>query len=174
MWREPVHCSLFFQYRHNTCTIPWPNHTHRTHDSFYAGTLIGARYQCAIRKLYRSSRSTSHRSSIEWRPLLASNQHIPDSLTRFKISSESLNGISGWIAFGTYHSCLNGRINVCLSRLSLKFLRDDSVNVGHYCNTAADFCSSVRLLHSSVGVGLPRSSDTADYSRNEMGICGRG
>ena len=30
-----------------------------------------------------------------WRPLLDSNQHIPDSLTRFKISSESLNGISG-------------------------------------------------------------------------------
>ena len=46
-------------------------------------------------------------------------------------------------------------LNVCLSRLSLKFLRDDSVNVGHYCNTAADFCSSVRLLHSSVGVGFP-------------------
>ena len=61
-------------------------------------------------------------------------------------------------------------MDVCLSRLSLKFLRDDSVNVGHYCNTAADFCSSVRLLHSSVGVGFPRSSDTADYSRNEMGM----
>ena len=64
-------------------------------------------------------------------------------------------------------------MDVCLSRLSLKFLRDDSVNVGHYYNTAADFCSSVRLLHSSVGVGIPRSSDTADYSRNEMGMIER-
>ena len=45
-------------------------------------------------------------------------------------------------------------MNVCLSRLSLKFLRDDSVNVGHLSNTAADFCSPVRLLHSSVGVGF--------------------
>ena len=44
-------------------------------------------------------------------------------------------------------------MDVCLSRLSLKFLRDGSVNVGHLSNTAADFCSSVRLLHSSVGVG---------------------
>ena len=61
-------------------------------------------------------------------------------------------------------------MNVCLSRLSLKFLRDGSVNVGHLSNTAADFCSSVRLLHSSVGVGFPRSSDTADYSRNKMGM----
>ena len=62
------------------------------------------------------------------------------------------------------------KLNVCLSRLSLKFLRDGSVNVGHLSNTAADFCSPVRLLHSSVGVGFPRSSDTADYSRNEMGM----
>ena len=61
-------------------------------------------------------------------------------------------------------------MDVCLSRLSLKFLRDGSVNVGHLSNTAADFCSSVRLLHSSVRVGFPRSSDTADYSRNEMGM----
>ena len=61
-------------------------------------------------------------------------------------------------------------MDVCLSRLSLKFLRDGSVNVGHLSNTAADFCSSVRLLHSSVGVGFPRSSDTAAYSRNEMGL----
>lgn len=45
-------------------------------------------------------------------------------------------------------------MNVCLSRLSLKFLRDGSVNVGHLSNTAADFCSPVRLLHSSVGVGF--------------------
>ena len=28
----------------------------------------------------------------------------------------------------------------------------------------------MRLLRSSVGVGFPRSSDTADYSRNEMGM----
>ena len=59
-------------------------------------------------------------------------------------------------------------MDVCLSRLSLKFLRDGSVNVGHLSNTAADFCSPVRLLHSSVGVGFPRSPDKADYSRNEM------
>ena len=70
VWREPVHCSLFFQYRHDTCTMLRPNHTHRTQGSLYAGTLIGARYQCAIRKLYRSSRSTSHRSSIEYSPRL--------------------------------------------------------------------------------------------------------
>lgn len=65
-WCEPVHCSLFFQYHHDTCTIAEPNHTYRTHFSFYAGTLIGALPQCVIRKLYRSSRSTSHRSSIEY------------------------------------------------------------------------------------------------------------
>ena len=59
-------------------------------------------------------------------------------------------------------------INVCLSRLSLKFLRDDSVNVGHLYNTAADFCSSVRELHSSVGGGFPRSPVWAGCSRNEM------
>ena len=75
-------------------------------------------------------------------------------LNSFKVPSESLNGISGQTAFGTCHSCLNEQMDVCLSRLSLKFLRDGSVNVGHYCNTAADFCSSVRLLHSSVGVGF--------------------
>ena len=69
VWCEPVHCSLFFQYHHDTCTIAEPNHTHRTHFSFYAGTLIGALPQCAIRKLYRSSRSTSHRSSLECSPL---------------------------------------------------------------------------------------------------------
>ena len=80
-WCEPVHCSLFFQYHHDTCTTAEPNHIYRTHFSFYAGTLIEALPQCAIRKLYRSSRSTSHRSSIEWRPLLGLNQHIPDSLT---------------------------------------------------------------------------------------------
>ena len=48
---------------------------------------------------------------------------------------------------------LHTHMDVCLSRLSLKFLRDGSVNVGHLFNTAADFCSPVRLLHSSVGVG---------------------
>ena len=67
-WCEPVHCSLFFQYHHDTCTIAEPNHTYRTHFSFYAGTLIVALPQCVIRKLYRSSRSTSHRSSIECFP----------------------------------------------------------------------------------------------------------
>ena len=65
VWCEPVHCSLFFQYHHDTCTIAEPNHIYRTHFSFYAGTLIGALPQCVIRKLYRSSRSTSHGSSIE-------------------------------------------------------------------------------------------------------------
>ena len=50
-------------------------------------------------------------------------------------------------------SGLRIHMNVCLSRLSLKFLRDDSVNVGHIYNTATDFCSSVRELRSSVGVG---------------------
>ena len=69
VWRGPVHCSLFFQHRHDACTIAGPNHTYRTHFSFYAGTLIGALPQCAIRKLYRSSRSTSHRSNIEFFPL---------------------------------------------------------------------------------------------------------
>lgn len=63
--------------------------------------------------------------------------------------------------------CYPIHINVCLSRLSLKFLRDGSVNVGHYCNTETDFCSSMRLLHSSVGVGFPRSPDKASYSHNE-------
>lgn len=63
--------------------------------------------------------------------------------------------------------CYPIHINVCLSRLSLKFLRDGSVNVGHLSNTAADFCSPVRLLHSSVGVGFPRSPDKAGYSHNE-------
>lgn len=67
-WCEPVHCSLFFQYHHDTCTIAEPNHTYRTHFSFYAGTLIEVLPQCAIRKLYRSSRSTSHRFSIECFP----------------------------------------------------------------------------------------------------------
>ena len=51
-----------------------PNHTHRTHVLFYAGTLIGALPQCAIRKLYRSSRSTSHRSSFECSPFPDSNR----------------------------------------------------------------------------------------------------
>ena len=74
VWCEPVHCSLFFQYHHDTCTIAEPNHIYRTHFSFYAGTLIGALPQCVIRKLYRSSRSTSHGSSIECSPLPDSNR----------------------------------------------------------------------------------------------------
>ena len=45
VWREPVHCSLFFQHRHDACTMLQSNHTHRTHVLFYAGTLIGARCQ---------------------------------------------------------------------------------------------------------------------------------
>ena len=73
MWCEPVHCSLFFQRHHNACTIVEPNHTYRTHFSFYAGTLIEALPQCVIRKLYRSSRSTSHRSGIECSPSPDSN-----------------------------------------------------------------------------------------------------
>lgn len=68
MWCEPVHCSLFFQYHHDTCTIAEPNHIYRTHFSFYAGTLIVALPQCVSRKLYRSSQSTSHGSSIECSP----------------------------------------------------------------------------------------------------------
>ena len=56
-------------------------------------------------------------------------------------------------------------LNVCLSGLSLKFLRDGSVNVGRLSNTAADFCSSVRLLHSSVGVGfVARLSGLPEFS----------
>lgn len=73
MWCEPVHCSLFFQHHHNACTIAEPNHTYRTHFSFYAGTLIEVLPQCVIRKLYRSSRSTSHRSNIECSPSPDSN-----------------------------------------------------------------------------------------------------
>ena len=69
VWCEPVHCSLFFQYHHDACTTAEPNHIYRTHFSFYAGTLIEVLPQCAIRKLYRSSRSTSHRSNIEFFPL---------------------------------------------------------------------------------------------------------
>ena len=45
VWCEPVHCSLFFQYHHDTCTTAEPNHIYRTHALFYAGTLIGARCQ---------------------------------------------------------------------------------------------------------------------------------
>ena len=91
-------------------------------------------------------------------------------LNSFKAPLESLNGILYTMARALSNSCLNRRIGVCLSRLSLKFLRDGSVNVGHLSNTAADFCSPAMLLHSSVGVGFPRSSDTAAYSRNEMGM----
>ena len=88
-------------------------------------------------------------------PIVGLEPTYSRSLNSFKAPSESLNGILDTMARALANSCSNGRIGVCLSRLSLKFLRDDSVNVGHLSNTAADFCSSVRLLHSSVGVGFP-------------------
>lgn len=105
MWCEPVHCSSFSQYHHDTCTIADPITLCRSHFSFYAGTLIWALPKCVSRNLSRYSRATSHRSNVErlsfqtarasvlidaksaaltkkrWRPLWDSNQHVPDSLT---------------------------------------------------------------------------------------------
>ena len=44
VWCEPVHCSLFFQYHHDTCTIAEPNHTHWSTSYFISELLFG----CAI------------------------------------------------------------------------------------------------------------------------------